>query len=148
MRRLVVSSSQLGRTEMKTKAPRIRPPQIKRFGPGEEAVPAQYAPGDFILTHSKWPLRTSYSTWGISALLGPRCEVHSLESRGVDHCFEWGLDRSSQLRGCTITAVAIHPDRVLSHTLTRRRCGCARPTAGSGLRHLLPRAKVRLANYL
>ncbi len=37
---------------MTHKQPRNRQPRISRYGPGEEAAPADYHSGDFILTHS------------------------------------------------------------------------------------------------
>jgi hypothetical protein len=69
---------------MKVKEPRIRPPQIRRFGPGQAAAPSEYAPGDFILTHSNglfgrlirfgeslryWGDDAKYARWNHAALI-------------------------------------------------------------------------------
>ena len=69
---------------MKPKEPLFRAPQVKRFGPGEEAVPSEYAPGDFILTHSSglfgrlirlgeslryWGEDAKYARWNHAALI-------------------------------------------------------------------------------
>jgi hypothetical protein len=57
---------------------------VDRFGPGEEAGPSQYAPGDFILTHSSglfgrlirfgealryWGPERAYARWNHAALI-------------------------------------------------------------------------------
>ena len=69
---------------MKPKEPLFRAPQVKRFGPGEEAAPSEYAPGDFILTHSSglfgrlirlgeslryWGEDAKYARWNHAALI-------------------------------------------------------------------------------
>jgi len=63
---------------------RNRPPRVHRFGPGEEAAASQYAPGDFILTHSNglfgklirlgeslryWGADRRYARWNHAALI-------------------------------------------------------------------------------
>jgi hypothetical protein len=84
---------------MKTKEPRIRQPQVKRFGPGEEAIPAEYAPGDFILTHSNglfghlirfgeslryWGKNAKYARWNHAALItAPNGDLIEALSCGV-----------------------------------------------------------------
>ncbi|HEY7889850.1 MAG TPA: hypothetical protein VIC29_16640 [Steroidobacteraceae bacterium] len=69
---------------MKRKEPRARPPKVKRYGPAEEAVPGEYAPGDFILTHSHglfgrlirigeslryWGADAKYARWNHAAMI-------------------------------------------------------------------------------
>ena len=69
---------------MKIKESRIRQPQIRRFGPGQEAAPSEYTPGDFILTHSSglfgrlirlgeslryWGDDAKYARWNHAALI-------------------------------------------------------------------------------
>lgn len=62
----------------------VHSPMISRFGPGQEAAPTDYAPGDFILTHSSglfgrlirfgeslryWGEDAKYARWNHAALI-------------------------------------------------------------------------------
>jgi hypothetical protein len=78
---------------------RNRPARVERYGPGEEATAAQYAPGDFILTHSNnvfarlirfgeslryWGSDRAFARWNHAALIvSEQGELIEALSRGV-----------------------------------------------------------------
>jgi hypothetical protein len=85
---------------MRQQKPRNRPPRITRYGPGEEATPADYHVADFILTHSHnlfgrlirfgetlryWGDNAKYARWNHAALIA--------SADGLTGCkFTFGVD--------------------------------------------------------